>query len=100
MFLESHVTKHRRYFQFSKKSVIFDIATKKIVETEFRKMDQKIVDLNLYIESGKVIEIKKEENRQNPLSVITLAKKICTDGIRQRQSNDLTAPNISNGKII
>jgi len=59
-----------------------------------------IGDLNSYIESGKVIEIKKEENRRNPLSVITLANKIRTDGIRQRESNDLNAPNMSDGKII
>lgn len=59
-----------------------------------------IGDLNSYIENGKVIEIKKEENRRNPLSVITLANKIRTDGIRQRESNDLTAPNMFNGKII
>jgi len=51
-------------------------------------------------ENGKVIEIKKEENRRNPLSVITLANKIRTDGIRQRESNDLATPNMSNGEII
>lgn len=59
-----------------------------------------IGDLNSYIESGKVIEIKKEENRRNPLSIITIANKIRTDGISQRESNDLTAPNMYDGKII
>lgn len=57
-------------------------------------------DLDDYVKDGRVIEIKKEENRRNPFSVIELANKIRIDGICQRPSNDLSAPNMVAGKII
>ena len=44
-------------------------------------------------ESGKVKEIKREQNRRNPQRVIDLANKLRTDGLQQVPSNDEKAPN-------
>ncbi len=57
-------------------------------------------DLDKYIHNGQVIEIKKEENRRNPLSVITLANKLRTDGLSQKPSRDNSAPNMEDGNIV
>lgn len=43
---------------------------------------------------GKITEVKKEQNRRNPLSVINLANKLRTDNLIQRPSEDLNAPNM------
>lgn len=48
---------------------------------------------------GKVYEVKKEQNRRNPRLVIELANKIRTDGLVQRPSEDVTAPNMVNGLV-
>lgn len=55
-----------------------------------------IGDLDNYKGAGpsKVYEIKKEQNRRNPTSVITLANKFRTDGLTQTPSNDTSAPNM------
>lgn len=45
-------------------------------------------------EVGKVKEVKKVQNRRNPLKIITLANKLRTDRIQQEPSQDLTAPNM------
>ena len=47
---------------------------------------------------GKVYEVKKEQNRRNPQKVIELANKIRFDGLVQRPSEDVTAPNMCDGK--
>lgn len=47
-----------------------------------------------------VTEIKKEQNRRNPTSVINLANKIRTDGLKQTPSDDLSAPNMVDGAPI
>jgi DNA helicase-2/ATP-dependent DNA helicase PcrA len=48
---------------------------------------------------GKVYEVKKEQNRRNPRLVIELANKIRTDGLVQRPSEDVTAPNMVDGHV-
>ena len=48
---------------------------------------------------GQVKEVKKEQNRRNPLLVIELANKLRTDGLNQRPSEDLTAPNMQDGIV-
>jgi DNA helicase-2/ATP-dependent DNA helicase PcrA len=51
-------------------------------------------------EQEKVKEIKKEQNRRNPQSVIDLANKLRTDEITQKPSDDKDAPNMdSNGEV-
>jgi len=50
-------------------------------------------------DDGEVKEVKKEQNRRNPQQVINLANKLRTDGIEQKPSNDITAPNMVNGQI-
>lgn len=50
-------------------------------------------------EIGKVKEIKKVQNRRSPQKVITLANRLRTDGIEQEPSNDISAPNMVDGKV-
>lgn len=61
--------------------------------------DRGVGDLNDYKHKGYVYEILKTQNRRNPLSVITLANKIRTDGLQQVPSRDKDAPNMENGEI-
>ncbi len=46
-----------------------------------------------------VNEIKKEQNRRNPQSVIDLANQLRTDGITQVPSADPKAPNMADGVV-
>jgi len=48
---------------------------------------------------GTVYEVKKGQNRRNPRLVIELANKIRTDGLEQRPSEDVTAPNMVDGHV-
>lgn len=49
---------------------------------------------------GQVREVKKEQNRRNPLSVVNLANRLRTDGLVQEPSIDKSAPNIlENGEV-
>lgn len=50
-------------------------------------------------ESNTVQQIVKSQNRRNPLSIIELANKLRTDGIRQIPSEDKQAPNMINGDV-
>lgn len=67
--------------------------------------DSGVGDLNTYISSGEIQEVKKEQNRRNPRLVIELANRLRTDGITQIPSEDLSAPNmredgtVKDGKI-
>ncbi len=61
--------------------------------------DDGVGDLNIYIASGDVVEVNKEQNRRNPRLVIELANKVRTDGLIQRPSIDPNAPNMSNGIV-
>lgn len=45
-------------------------------------------------EADQVKEIKKEQNRRNPVNIINLANRLRTDGITQTPSTDTTAPNM------
>lgn len=60
--------------------------------------DDGIGNINEY-KGGQVKEIKKTQNRRNPQKVITLANRLRTDGIEQVPSNDISAPNMVNGKV-
>ena len=61
--------------------------------------DDTIGDLNTYIASNDVTEVKKEKNRRNPRLVYELANKLRTDGIVQIPSTDETAPNMQGGVV-
>lgn len=63
--------------------------------------DDGIGNINEYKgdEKGKVKEVKKTQNRRSPQKVITLANRLRTDGIVQVPSNDISAPNIIDGKV-
>ncbi len=62
--------------------------------------DDGIGNLDDYkVPQGKVYEVKKEQNRRNPRLVIELANKIRTDGLVQRPSEDITAPNMVDGNV-
>lgn len=52
-----------------------------------------------YIEKGKLACIVKKQNRRNPQSVIDLANKLRTDGVKQAPSDDNSAPNMEGGKV-
>lgn len=62
--------------------------------------DNGVGDLKKYIyPSGNVYEVKKEQNRRCPLTVIELANKIRLDDLKQQPSEDTSAPNMANGKV-
>lgn len=61
--------------------------------------DDGIGDLNSYLDSGGIVEVKKEQNRRNPRLVIELANKVRTDGLIQVPSTDGNAPNMQDGSI-
>ena len=62
--------------------------------------DDGVGNLDIYkAPDGKVYEVKKEQNRRNPRFVIELANKIRTDGLVQRPSEDVTAPNMDDGLV-
>lgn len=61
--------------------------------------DDGVGNLNKYIASGDVQEIKKTQNRRNPRLVYELANKLRTDDIVQTASTDSTAPNMQDGTI-
>lgn len=67
--------KHRRYFQISKKSVLFDITTNEIVETEFRKIDPKIVDLKKIISFKYISARRNPSNAENDTSLSALSSR-------------------------
>jgi len=46
-----------------------------------------------------VYEVKKEQNRRNPETVIHLANRLRTDGLTQVGSNDQKAPNMIDGQL-
>lgn len=62
--------------------------------------DEGVGDLKGYVDEGRVLEVKKEQNRRNPRLVYELANKLRTDGIVQVCSSDLHAPNMLDGKVI
>ncbi|MFR2007704.1 MAG: UvrD-helicase domain-containing protein [Parabacteroides merdae] len=61
--------------------------------------DDGIGNIDLYKgdSDGQVKEVKKVQNRRNPKTVITLANRLRTDGIIQKPSNDISAPNMVDG---
>ena len=63
--------------------------------------DTGIGDIDAYKGDGKgqVKEVKKVQNRRNPRAIITLANRLRTDGIIQEASNDISAPNMVDGRL-
>lgn len=63
--------------------------------------DGSVGNLDAYINQTppSVVEVKKEENRRNPISIIDLANVLRFDGLHQKPSQDANAPNMdANGK--
>lgn len=61
--------------------------------------DEGVGDVKTYIGTGVITEVIKVQNRRNPFNVIELANVLRTDGIKQKPSEDLKAPNMVNGLI-
>ncbi|WP_264523108.1 UvrD-helicase domain-containing protein [Flavobacterium sp. N502536] len=66
--------------------------------------DDGVGDLKKYILDSSIVEVQKKQNRRNPMTVIDLANRLRTDGLKQEPSEDITAPNmegtaIKQGKI-
>lgn len=62
--------------------------------------DDGIGDIDLYkYPLGSVYEVKKEQNRRSPNSVIHLANRIRLDDLEQHPSEDNNAPNMLDGQI-
>lgn len=61
--------------------------------------DDGVGDVQNYIATGALVEVKKEQNRRNPRLVFELANRLRTDGIVQHASDDLTAPNMHKGSV-
>lgn len=82
--------------QGTKKNIIgfFGDAMQNIYDNTVGNLDEYIGD-----EPNTVQQIIKSQNRRNPLSIIELANKLRTDGIRQIPSEDANAPNMTNDEI-
>jgi len=76
----------------SKKCVIgfFGDAMQSIYEGSIGNLDEYKGD-----EDNPVKEVKKEQNRRNPKSVIDLANHLRNDGLIQHPSDDISAPNMN-----
>ncbi|MEY7999139.1 UvrD-helicase domain-containing protein [Clostridium sp. Mt-5] len=61
--------------------------------------DSGVGDVNKYINSGIIKEVRKVQNRRNPKSIIDLSNKIRFDKLIQEPSNDINAPNMKDGLI-
>lgn len=61
--------------------------------------DKSVGDIEEYVSRGIVHKIEKEQNRRNPNAVIKLANKLRIDGLEQKESNDIDAPNMNEGKL-
>lgn len=61
--------------------------------------DDGIGSIKGYVDSGKVSEVKKEQNRRNPRIVYELANRLRSDGLQQHASNDEKAPNMCGGVV-
>ena len=57
--------------------------------------DDGVGDVQNYIATGALVEVKKEQNRRNPRLVFELANRLRTDGIVQHASDDLAALQIN-----
>lgn len=61
--------------------------------------DDGVGDIQHYVATAAVKEVRKEQNRRNPRLVFELANRLRTDGIVQHASEDLTAPNMHDGSV-
>ncbi|RSZ58149.1 ATP-dependent helicase [Massilia atriviolacea] len=61
--------------------------------------DEGVGNIKSYIDCGVVSEVRKEQNRRNPRLVYELANQLRVDGLEQRASDDITAPNMNNGVV-
>ncbi|MFZ6871808.1 UvrD-helicase domain-containing protein [Undibacterium sp. Di27W] len=64
--------------------------------------DDGVGNLDLYLAeaSSNLAEIKKEQNRRNPQLIIDFANNLRTDGLKQKPSDDIHAPNMGSNGII
>ena len=56
-------------------------------------------DIESYVTNKDVIKIEKEQNRRNPSKIICIANRIRTDGLVQKPSDDISAPNMTDGVV-
>jgi len=61
--------------------------------------EKSVGDIEEYVSQGVVHKIEKEQNRRNPDAVIKLANKLRLDGLKQKESDDIDAPNMVGGGI-
>lgn len=61
--------------------------------------DNSVGDIDSYISNGQVAKIEKEQNRRSPSAVIHLANQLRTDGLKQKPSDDDSAPNMKDGIV-
>jgi len=61
--------------------------------------DDGIGTIKDYVDSTKVCEVRKEQNRRNPRLVYELANRLRFDGLQQRASDDEKAPNMKGGIV-
>ncbi|PKA43189.1 ATP-dependent helicase [Rhizobium sullae] len=61
--------------------------------------EEGVGSIQSYVAAGSVSEVKKRQNRRNPRLVFELANTLRIDGIIQIASEDLNAPNMSDGKV-
>lgn len=61
--------------------------------------NKSVGDIEKYVSQGIVHKIEKEQNRRNPNAVIKLANKLRLDGLEQKESDDIDAPNMNEGKL-
>lgn len=61
--------------------------------------DEGVGSIKSYVESSAVSEVRKEQNRRNPRLVYELANRLRFDGLEQRASSDVNAPNMADGVV-
>lgn len=61
--------------------------------------DKTVGNLSSWIQDGIIEQVWKEQNRRNPQSIIDIANALRDDGLEQRPSHDLSAPNMEEGVV-
>jgi len=82
--------KHRKYFQNNKKSILFDIKTNKIVDSEFRKIDPKVVDLKGIISFRYISARRNPSNSESDTSLSALSSRYYEHTNGKENSNPIT----------
>lgn len=61
--------------------------------------ENSVGNIDEYVLQGLVHKIEKKQNRRNPNAVIKLANNLRMDGLEQKESDDVDAPNMVEGKL-